>query len=261
MKPDSSRVPAWVDVKLREAAIPQRREYASRYFPTAMEILGVPAPEIRNVVRRLHRELKEEDPRRLVEVALSLKEMGIHECRQVAYELLDRRKDARGLLGVQKVRALGRGNDNWASVDGFSVLVSGPAWRNEQIPDREVRKWAQSRDRWWRRTALVSTVPLNLRSRGGSGDVARTLGVCTALAGDTEPMVAKALSWALRALVAVDRKAVEQYLEVHDAALPSLVRREVRTKLETGRKTRRPRDPLSGNRVGGTQPTDKGEIP
>jgi hypothetical protein len=52
-------------------------------------------------------------------------------------------------------------------------------------------------------------------------------------------MVVKALSWALRALVRADREAVERYLEVNDAALPSLVKREVRTKLQTGRKVRR----------------------
>lgn len=261
MTPDPLCVPTWIEKALRDAAIPRRREFASRYFPTAMEILGVPAPEIRMVVRRLHQELRKEDPRRLVEVALSLKEMGIHECRQAAYELLDRRRDARSLLGVQKVRALGRGNDNWASVDGFSVLVSGPAWREGQIPDCEVMRWAGSRDRWWRRTALVSTVPLNMRSRGGSGDVSRTLEVCSTLVDDGDPMVAKALSWALRALVAVDRGAVERYLESHDAALPSLVRREVRTKLETGRKTRRPRDPHSRRGKGGPQPSHKGENP
>jgi 3-methyladenine DNA glycosylase AlkD len=52
-------------------------------------------------------------------------------------------------------------------------------------------------------------------------------------------MVAKALSWALRALVAVDRAAVERFLASKQDLLPSLVRREVRTKLETGRKTKR----------------------
>ena len=232
-------VPAWMEKTLRKEAIPERQEYTSTYFPTEMEILGVPAPALRKVVRRLHLELREESPRRVVEMALSLKELGIHECRQVAYELLDRRKDARSLLGIRKVRALGRGNDNWASVDGFSVFVSGPVWREGRIPDGEVLAWAASRDRWWRRTALVSTVPLNMRSRGGTGDTTRTLRVCQALANDRDPMVAKALSWALRALVGVDRKAVERYLEVNDADLPSLVKREVRTKLQTGRKVRR----------------------
>jgi 3-methyladenine DNA glycosylase AlkD len=232
-------VPGWIEAALRKEGIPERREYASRYFPTEMEILGVPAPKLREVVRRLHQELKGEGPEYVVEMALSLKEMGIHECRQIAYELLDCRQDARSLLEIRTVRALGEGNDNWASVDGFSVFVSGQLWREGRIPDEEVLFWAASRDRWWRRTALVSTVPLNVRSRGGTGDVTRTLRVCQALVNDRDPMVVKALSWALRALVGVDRKAVERFLEVNDAALPSLVEREVRTKLQTGRKTRR----------------------
>ena len=47
-------------------------------------------------------------------------------------------------------------------------------------------------------------------------------------------MVAKALSWALRALSVVDREAVVAFLERHDAELPSRVRREVGAKLATG---------------------------
>jgi hypothetical protein len=30
--------------------------------------------------------------------------------------------------------------------------------------DQVVAEWAQSKDRWWRRAALVSTVPLNVQS-------------------------------------------------------------------------------------------------
>ena len=60
--------------------------------------------------------------------------------------------------------------------------------------------------------------------------------VCRELVHDSEPMVAKALSWALRALIAVDRKGVQGFLDEHEGSLPSLVKREVRTKLETGKK-------------------------
>jgi 3-methyladenine DNA glycosylase AlkD len=49
-------------------------------------------------------------------------------------------------------------------------------------------------------------------------------------------MVAKGLSWALRTLIAVDRKGVQGFLEKHEESLPPLVRREVRTKLKTGKK-------------------------
>ncbi|MGW8267278.1 MAG: DNA alkylation repair protein, partial [Longimicrobiales bacterium] len=171
MTRDLDRATIWVEEALRGVAIPDRRAFTEKYFPSSMEILGVPAPGIRDVVRRLHREWKGKDPEDVLALALSLIHRQIHECRQLAYELLDRRVDARRLLGVRKVRALGKGNDNWASVDAFSVLVSGPAWREGQIPDREVLAWAGSSDRWWRRTALVSTIPLNLGSRGGTGDV------------------------------------------------------------------------------------------
>lgn len=229
----------WVESSLRHLADPGRRAATSYYFPSGIEILGVSAPRIREVVRDLHRTTRGREPSRIMELALALKETGIHEIRQVAYELLDRRRDARSLLGIREIRALGTGNDNWASVDAFSVLISGQVWREGQIPDREILGWTVSRDRWWRRASLVSTVPLNLPSRGGSGDVARTLRVCQRLAGDNDPMVAKALSWALRTLVRVETGAVGAFLASHQDVLPALVLREVRTKLETGRKTKR----------------------
>jgi 3-methyladenine DNA glycosylase AlkD len=126
--------------------------------------------------------------------------------------------------------------DNWGSVDAFGCILSGPAWRLGRIGDGDVRRWARSSDRWWRRTALVSTVPLNVRSRGGTGDSARTLDICWRLAEDSDPMVVKALSWALRELVAWDPGAVRKFLDTNDSVLAATVRREVRNKLETGRK-------------------------
>jgi 3-methyladenine DNA glycosylase AlkD len=222
--------------QLRGRADAKRREVTIRYFPSKLEILGVSAPELRKVLRTLLGCLDGRLPRDVVEVARHLHRGGTHEGRQLGYELLEGRKDARSLLRVRGLRALGKGNDNWASVDGFSVCVSGPVWREGLIGDGEVLRWAGSPDRWWRRTALVSTVPLNLRSRGGTGDSRRTLAVCEALAEDQDPMVAKALSWALRSLIPHDAASVRRFLKNRKEVLASLVRREVRNKLETGKK-------------------------
>ena len=82
----------------------------------------------------------------------------------------------------------------------------------------------------------VATVALNVKSRGGSGDAARTIWVCEALVADGDPMVVKALSWALRSLVGVAPEAVRAFLSRHGDGVPALVRREVRNKLETGLK-------------------------
>jgi 3-methyladenine DNA glycosylase AlkD len=232
-------VAAGVLADLERAADPERRAHAVGYFPTSLEILGVSAPDMRRVLRPLARSLAAEVPDAVLAVARALLGTRIHEARQVAFELVGGRRDVVAELDRRAVEALGDGNDNWASVDCFSVVVAGPAWRDGRVADRDVLRWTKSDDRWWRRTALVSTVALNMKSRGGSGDPGRTLAVCEALAADDEVMVAKGLSWALRALISVDRAAVVAFLAAHDDGVPALVRREVVAKLETGLKNPR----------------------
>jgi 3-methyladenine DNA glycosylase AlkD len=49
-------------------------------------------------------------------------------------------------------------------------------------------------------------------------------------------MVVKAMSWALRTLVPWDPTAVEDFVSRHENRLAARIKREVRTKLRTGRK-------------------------
>jgi 3-methyladenine DNA glycosylase AlkD len=77
---------------------------------------------------------------------------------------------------------------------------------------------------------------LNVAARGGRGDTRRTLLICSEFVGEHDSMLAKALSWSLRSLVKHDSAAVRAFLDEHGADLPSIVRREVETKLRTGRK-------------------------
>ena len=105
---------------------------------------------------------------------------------------------------------------------------------NRQISDQDVHRWARSPDRWWRRTALVATVGLNVKTRGGYGDAPRTLAVCEMLADDRDDMVVKALSWALRVLAPHDPTAVQHFLTTNQHRLAARIEREVRNKLRTG---------------------------
>jgi 3-methyladenine DNA glycosylase AlkD len=87
-----------------------------------------------------------------------------------------------------------------------------------------------------RRAALVSTVPLNNRARGGRGDVSRTLKICRMLIRDRDDMVVKGLSWALRELSKRNPAAVKAFVKRYDRQLAPRVRREVTNKLRTGLK-------------------------
>ncbi len=156
-----------------------------------------------------------------------------------AYELIAAHKEAFLGMGEAELTEFGQGINSWWSVDSFARTLSGPAWRQGLVSDELFARWAVSADLWWRRAALVSTVALNMRSRGGKGDVRQTLMICQMLASDHDEMVAKALSWALRELVVHDPAAVEQFLADHGTQLAALVKREVRNKLKTGLKNPR----------------------
>jgi 3-methyladenine DNA glycosylase AlkD len=196
------------------------------------------ARSFREVRRPWSRRLKDSPGAFVVRLAKQLVRGGGWE-RLLAYEVLTFHKGAMAALTEKDVAALGRGMASWGEVDCFACYVAGPAWREGRIPDRIIHAWARSSDRWWRRAALVSTVPLNCRARGGHGDSARTLKVCRLLVADPDDMVVKALSWALRELSKRDRRAVELFLERHADTLAARVKREVTHKLQTGRKNPR----------------------
>ncbi len=190
---------------------------------------------VREVRKSFSRRIKTLSPRAVLELALQIIETDERN-RWVAYELVHFHKPALHSLGRAELEALGKGIDAWEKVDTFAPLLSGVAWRRGQIPDSAIQTWAASPDRWWRRAALVSTIALNTKARGGTGDVPRTLAVCGLLVDDRDDMVVKALSWALRELVPYDADAVRRFLLDHETRLAARVKREVRNKLETGLK-------------------------
>jgi 3-methyladenine DNA glycosylase AlkD len=202
-------------------------------------------PAVRAVRRRYSRVLADAPAAFVLDVARALRmQYGL---RWVAYELVADHPASHASLGTAELEELGQGIDRWSAVDAFARTLAGPAWRDGQVPDALIHGWARSVDRWWRRAALVSTVALNVRSRGGEGDVPRTLAVCRMLVGDPDDMVVKALSWALRELVVHDPAAVRRFLAEYEDRLAARVLREVRSKLETGLKTPgRRRRPLRG---------------
>lgn len=191
---------------------------------------------VRALRQQLSREIAERPAQEIVQLALALLRYPTLHHRFLAYELVHYHQPALASLGAAELEQLGQGMNNWATVDTFATYLAGPAWRKGQVSDEVIHQWAASPDRWWRRAALVSTIPLNTRARGGRGDRARTIAVCRLLAADRDDMVVKGLSWALRELIYWDEAAVRQFLEAHDRVLAARVKREVTNKLETGLK-------------------------
>jgi len=194
------------------------------------------AASLRQIRRRYSEALKGKSPELVLRFARSLLSGGGWAERVIACEVLACHPGAISLLNDRLVEKMAKGLSDWGSVDVFGVTVAGVAWREGSVTDARVALWARSQDRWRRRLALVATVPLNSRARGGRGDQRRTLRVCRALIRDRDDMVVKALSWALRELAKRDPTAVARFLEDRGDRLAARVRREVMNKLTTGLK-------------------------
>lgn len=199
---------------------------------------------VRSLRREYSKLIAKASPHFVVDLAGRLLDRGSFIHRFIGYELVHSHREALGSLRSSDLERLGRGLDSWGAVDTFGCYLSGPAWREHQVPDSLIRRWARSRDRWWRRAALVSTVPLNNKARGGTGDPSRTLEICAMLVADKDDMVVKALSWALRALATRDPGAVKRFVDQHQDILAARVIREVGNKLTTGFKN--PKNPRLG---------------
>ena len=194
--------------------------------------------EVRRTRRRWSSALQPEEPAAVLAVADAL--LATTAPRFFAYELVLCHRAALSLVDQAVAERLAGDLDSWGEVDAFSTLIAGPAWLGRHLPDEAVHQWAVSNNRWWRRAALVSTTGLNVPNRGGLGDTARTLAVCERLVHDRDETVEKALSWALRELVRHDPAAVASFVDDHLAELAPRVCREVRSKLTTGLKNKRP---------------------
>jgi 3-methyladenine DNA glycosylase AlkD len=216
----------------RASTIPTCAQLAGRV--RALESQATPA--LRGLRRELSREVRGARASDVIRLARALVASGSPALRFLAHEMILNHDAARRSLHVREIERLAGELDSWGAVDIFACYLAGPAWRDGQIGDAVVLRWARSRDRWWRRAALVATVPLNSKAQGGGGDARRTLAVATRLIEDRDDMVVKAMSWALRELSKRDPESVLDFLDLHEERMASRVRREVRLKLTTGRK-------------------------
>jgi hypothetical protein len=196
-------------------------------------------PEAREVRKRLSSRVKGAHPADVIAIGSAIAAspvMKSNRARWIGWELINKHPTALDHLDLATVEALGAGNSSWDEVDGYGIYIAGAAWLRGIVRNADVRRWAQSEDLWRRRAALVSTVVLNVKAHGGTGDAERTLAIAKLLIDDREDMVVKAMSWALRSLVNWDRAAVEAFLAEHDERLAARIKRETRTKLRTGKK-------------------------
>lgn len=214
----------------------ERREKSKTYFPTAQKVMGVTNPDVKAVTSEIRKKYGPGSPREWIGLCKALVATSVFECQVLAFEMIGRDRKLMDALEFRDLQDVGKNLDNWASVDHYSVGIYGVLWGKGVVEDSHIYALLRSDNFWDRRVAVVSTVALNLKSRGGKGDTVRTIGVCQAVVDDHQEMIQKALSWALRELSKRDPVAVRLFLERTQNRLANRVLREVNHKLDFGTK-------------------------
>ena len=185
-----------------------------RVAPGIGPIHGVRWPLIAAVARGFRNASRHDRPTPLLFIADRLFRERELEARWFAFGLLERTLGTETERTWQLLRRAAREAGDWITVDSLAHPY-GKGIAAEPYRWAELEQLVYSPSRWERRLvgSTIATMTHVDRRRGRDPEVAaHALPLLAQLMGDAEPDVQKALSWAYRSLVAVDRTATEAAL-------------------------------------------------
>ncbi|MFQ6102340.1 MAG: DNA alkylation repair protein [Anaerolineae bacterium] len=225
--------------QIRQHAEPKYQKGATMVMRTQLKVYGVRVPQLRQIARdwqRAHKKIAHEELMTLVGV---LWDGESREERLLAIYLLGRYKRRIPDLTWAHFERWRQDLDNWEVTDGLAVWVLSP-WllADPESRLRYLQMLIADEGMWSRRLALVATVPIN-RGHTDFTIPDLTLELIDRVKEEKDPMITKAVSWALREMSKMHADRVAAYLEENRGVLAAHVVREVSNKLRTGLKSGR----------------------
>jgi 3-methyladenine DNA glycosylase AlkD len=200
---------------LQALADPEYLEGQRRVAPGIGAVIGVRWPLIEAVKRGFRESTRRERTSTWLFAGDRLLREETLEPRWFAFGMLERTIVDEPERTWQLVRRAAREASDWITVDSLAHVV-GKGILDEPYRWAELDQLVYSPSRWERRLvgSTIATTPFVDRRRGREPIVAEHgLQLIGQLIGDDEPEVQKALAWALRSLVLVDRPAVTAFCD------------------------------------------------
>lgn len=188
-----------------------------RVAPGSGAVIGTRWPLVHAVERALRRPLKESSSSSALWLAQRLATSEFREVRLFSLPCLERSLPDDPERSWQLMRRLGRGAQDWISVDTLaSVYAHGILL--EPFRWAELEQLVYSKQAMERRLvgATLARMPYEVErgfERSRALESGRAMELVSTLMGDADDQVQKALSWALREWSRVDRVAVERLLD------------------------------------------------
>ncbi|MFN4100605.1 MAG: DNA alkylation repair protein [Pararhodobacter sp.] len=211
--------------RLYSLADPQRAEEMRAYHKIDRPYLGIPVPQVEELVAEWRGGASVDDR---VALAAALWESGIHEAMVAAAKLLTQARLRPDEAAWELIAGWAEGFDGWAVADhassaGARRLVADPARLDR------VEGWTTHPNMWTRRAALVMTLPWTRLNHPSADEVAvrhRVLGWAAGYVEDRDWFIQKSIGWWLRDLSKHDAELTRAWVEEHGGRLKSFARKE-----------------------------------
>jgi 3-methyladenine DNA glycosylase AlkD len=179
---------------LSRRGTPERAKNEKAYLKSDLDHVGIPMPAIRATVVAALRDVKDLTRPELL-AAVGALWGRVHEHRMAAIELLVKRGKLLTTADAKLAERLLRDSVSWAYVDAIATHVMGPLVTNDPALAVTLDRWANDKNFWIRRSAMLALlVPL----REGGGDFARFARYADAMLDEKEFFIRKAIGWILR---------------------------------------------------------------
>jgi 3-methyladenine DNA glycosylase AlkD len=205
-----------------------KAESARRYFKEPIDRWGIPMPVCKEIAASFYPRLKGNLPL-AIEVVGELHRKGVFEVAVVGDYMLSRMKRHLTPGHFHTFDSWVDTLTNWANTDGMCTgFVSETVRKDPKLTER-LLEWTGSENRWRRRAAAVSLVPI--ARRGEMLD--DTFRIADRLMEDQDYMVQKGVGWLLKEASKKHPKEVREYLLRWRMRTSALVLRYASEKLPT----------------------------
>lgn len=176
--------------QLKKLTNKQFAEDIKRYLKSPYEFYGIKVPEIRTLAKKLHEQhtLKE-----FYKIFNRLWKSNYHEEMSLAIYTLQLYKEEFDLKTWKFLKPKLKDMKSWDQIDSIGINVIGEIFLKYLMLKKEIIKLSNSKIFWFRRLAIVSTLPLIKK-----GKIQFSLDLVEKYLSDKEIYVQKATGWILR---------------------------------------------------------------
>ena len=190
-----------------------------------------PPPQEKELAKKYYPRVKG-DLKKAIEVAQELIASKTLDEAQVGIRILDRMRRHLTPRHFDTLDAWVDHLTNWANTDGLSTWLIAETIKKDPSLHRRLLEWTTSENRWRRRAAAVSLVPITRK-----GDMLEeALAIADRLMTDGDDMVQKGVGWLLKEASKEHPDEVREYLLKWRAEAPALILRYASEKLPKDRR-------------------------